>query len=268
MSPDPTRIDIAVDPQRQRMVGVSAHGLQPFDVPFISEIVPDLWLGGCEDDLVLPDFIAHLVSLYPWERYTVNHELDSALEVRMFDSIDQAFHQVDSIATWVNACRESGPTLVHCQAGLNRSSLVVGRALMLDGMAADEAIALIRRKRSPACLSNPSFERWLRSLPAGSPSTPHPSWKGSVMDELPDVGEIQEMVAAVEAKRADVTSAQQFDIDHQVLLNVRGEITEMLARELPAEYDKDDLRALLERIENAITRNRTQRAEATRSAEN
>jgi hypothetical protein len=42
----------------------------------------------------------------------------------------------------------------------------------------------------------------------------------------------------------------------------------MLARELPAEYDKDDLRALLERIENAITRNRTQRAEATRSAEN
>ena len=87
------------------------------------------------------------------------------------------------------------------------------------------------------------------------------------MDELPDVGEIQEMVAAVEAKRADVTSAQQFDIDHQVLLNVRGEIAEMLARELPAEYDKDDLRALLERIENAITRNRTQRAEATRSAE-
>ena len=59
------------------MVGVSAHGLQPFDVPFISEIVPDLWLGGCEDDLVLPEFIAHLVSLYPWERYTVDHELDS-----------------------------------------------------------------------------------------------------------------------------------------------------------------------------------------------
>ena len=29
-------------------------------------------------------------------------------------------------------------------------------------MTAADAIALIREKRSPACLSNPSFERWLR----------------------------------------------------------------------------------------------------------
>jgi protein-tyrosine phosphatase len=163
MSIDPTRIKIDVDPRSQRMVGVSAHGLKPFDVPFISEIVPDLWLGGCEDGLVLPDFIENLVSLYPWESYTVNHELDSSLEVRMYDSLDQVFHHVDSIATWVNACRDSGPTLVHCQAGLNRSSLVVVRALVLDGMEVDTAIALVREKRSEVCLCNPSFERWLRS---------------------------------------------------------------------------------------------------------
>ena len=162
MSIDPTRIDIEFDPQRQHMVGVSAHGYQRFDVPFISEVLPDLWLGGCEDGLILPAFIKNLVSLYPWETYTVQHELHSSLEVRMLDSVDQAFDQVDHIAAWVNSCRETGPTLVHCQAGLNRSSLVVGRALMLGGMTADDAIALIRKKRSPACLSNPSFERWLR----------------------------------------------------------------------------------------------------------
>lgn len=150
-----------VDPQRQRLVGVSAHGLQSFDVPFVSEIVPDLWLGGCEDGLVLPTFFQHLVSLYPWEQYTVRHELGSSLQVRMYDSVNQAFHQVDSIAAWVNECRDTGPTLVHCQAGLNRSSLVVGRALVLDGMRPADAIGLIRRKRSPACLCNPSFERWL-----------------------------------------------------------------------------------------------------------
>ena len=162
MSIDPTRIDIEFDPQRQHMVGVSAHGYQRFDVPFISEVLPDLWLGGCEDGLILPVFIKNLVSLYPWENYTVQHELHSSLEVRMLDSIDQAFDQVDHIAAWVNSCRDTGPTLVHCQAGLNRSSLVVGRALMLGGMTANDAIALIREKRSPACLSNPSFERWLR----------------------------------------------------------------------------------------------------------
>jgi hypothetical protein len=162
VSIDPSRIDIEFDPQRQHMVGVSAHGLMRFDVPFISEIVPGLWLGGCEDGLILPSFIEHLVSLYPWERYTVNHELHSTLEVRMYDSVDQAFDQIDGIAAWVNICRSAGPTLVHCQAGLNRSSLVTARALVLSGLTADEAIALIREKRSPACLCNPSFERWLR----------------------------------------------------------------------------------------------------------
>ena len=147
MSPpdiDPTRIDLSVDPQRQRLVGVSAHGLMAFDVPFISEIVPDLWLGGCEDGLELPAFVTHLVSLYPWEQYTVRHDLGSSLTVRMYDSVDQAFHQVDAIAAWVNECRDTGPTLVHCQAGLNRSSLVVGRALVLDGMPPADAIDLIR----------------------------------------------------------------------------------------------------------------------------
>jgi protein-tyrosine phosphatase len=162
---DPTKIDIEFDPMTQHMVGVSTHGLMPFDVPFISEIVPNLWLGGCEDGLILPSFIKHLVSLYPWESYTANHELDSRLEVRMYDSTDQEFDQVDKIALWLNACRDWAPVLVHCQAGLNRSSLVVARALMLNGMASGEAIELVRKKRSPACLSNPSFERWLRAQP-------------------------------------------------------------------------------------------------------
>jgi protein-tyrosine phosphatase len=166
MSIDPTRIDIAVDPQRQRLIGVSAHGLKHFDVPYISEIVPGLWLGGCEDGLVLPAFINHLVSLYPWESYTVKHELDTSLEVRMYDSLDQTFDQVDGIARWVNECRPTGSVLVHCQAGLNRSSLVVTRALVLGGMPVREAITLVRQKRSPVCLVNPSFERWLLDTPA------------------------------------------------------------------------------------------------------
>jgi protein-tyrosine phosphatase len=110
---------------------------------------------------VLPRFIRHLVSLYPWEHYTVRHDLGSRLEVRMYDSIDQSFGQLDGIAGWVNVCRTDGPTLVHCQAGLNRSSLVVARALILDGMTARDAIDLVREKRSPVCLCNPSFEKWL-----------------------------------------------------------------------------------------------------------
>jgi protein-tyrosine phosphatase len=161
---DPTAIQIDFDPTVKRMRGISAHGGLSFDVPLISEIGRNLWQGGCEQGLLLPTFIKHLVSVYPWERYTVKHELDSVLVVRMYDSEDQTFDQIEELARWVNLCRATGAVLVHCQAGLNRSSLVAARALMLDGETADEAIRTVREKRSPACLCNRAFEAYLRGL--------------------------------------------------------------------------------------------------------
>lgn len=158
---DPTRIDISFDPRARRMEGVAVHGNTPFSVPFVSQIDDTLWTGGCTDGLVLPEEIAHLVSLYPWEAYTVQHEIRSVLSVRMYDSLDQALDQVVHIAGWVNACRADGPTLVHCQAGLNRSGLVAATALILAGAAPADAIALLRERRSPAVLCNTSFEQWL-----------------------------------------------------------------------------------------------------------
>jgi len=167
MTSDPTKIDIDFDPVHKRMTGVSAYGLIPFDVPIISQIEGNLWQGGCEDGLVLPSFVKHLVSLYPWEKYTIEHELTSSLEVAMYDSEDQAFDQVDAIAEWVRGCLADGPTLVNCQAGLNRSGLIAARVLVLNGMNAAEAIETIRTKRSKACLCNPSFETWLRASQTG-----------------------------------------------------------------------------------------------------
>jgi protein-tyrosine phosphatase len=164
MTADPTGIKIDFDPTRQRMTGVTYHGDTPFDVPFVTEIAPNLWQGGCRKGLMLPRFFRHVVSLYPWEQYKVKHELDSAFTIRAYDSLEQGTAFVPALATWVNACRETGPVLVHCQAGLNRSSLVTAMALIQEGSSGDEAIALIREKRSPACLCNPAFEAWLRQF--------------------------------------------------------------------------------------------------------
>lgn len=159
VSSDPTRIDIEFDPTVQRMQGVARHGMTPFDVPFISEIADNLWQGGCRDGLVLPGFVRHVVSLYPWERYATHPDLLSEHYVEMYDSTDQGFEQLDEIAGYVNVCRRTGPTLVHCQAGLNRSSLVAARALFLDGFGTGkEIVAHVRAARSPACLCNPAFE--------------------------------------------------------------------------------------------------------------
>lgn len=160
---DPTRITVETDPTTRRMRGVTVHGNLYFDVPFMTEIAPNLWQGGCENGLILPTTIKHLVSLYPWEEYRVKHSLRSKLEVKMFDSLDQAMDQVDVIADWVNLCRQTAPVLVHCQAGLNRSSLVTVTALAHEGMPVGDAIDLLREKRSSACLCNPAFEEWLRN---------------------------------------------------------------------------------------------------------
>lgn len=143
------------------MKGIAVHGDTPFDVPFISQIEGNLWQGGCESGLVLPSFIEHIISLYPWEFYTVEHDIRSYLRVVMYDSEKQGFEQVDALAAWVNACVKEGPTLVHCQAGLNRSGLVAARALMLQGLTGKEAIAKVRQSRSNAVLCNKSFEMWL-----------------------------------------------------------------------------------------------------------
>ncbi|MDQ0959168.1 protein-tyrosine phosphatase [Streptomyces sp. B4I13] len=53
--------------------------------------------------------------------------------------------------------------LVRCYSGYNRSGLVVAHALMLQGRSADDAIRLIRSRRSPWALHNELFVEYLRA---------------------------------------------------------------------------------------------------------
>jgi len=168
MKQDPTKMSIDFDPLTQRMSGNSYYGDHSFDVPFISAIEGNLFMGGCRDDLLLPASVKHLVSLYPWESYRVEHQLASLTQVQAYDAdVEPLVPILDGLAAWVVACLGTGPTLVHCQAGLNRSGLVAALALMKMGRSARDAIALLRERRSPFVLCNPSFERWLLTRPAG-----------------------------------------------------------------------------------------------------
>jgi protein-tyrosine phosphatase len=69
--------------------------------------------------------------------------------------------QLYTLARCVNAYKQKGVTLVHCQAGLNRSGLISALALIEEGMKAVDAISLLRAKRSRAVLCNQLFEKWL-----------------------------------------------------------------------------------------------------------
>lgn len=166
---DHTAIPIDVDPTRQRMVGTAIHGNTPFDVPYVTPITDNLWTGGCANGLVLPPEVDHVVSLYPWESYRSTKRLKSTMAVRLYDEDDEPDpNLIRGLGEWVNACRRDGVTLVHCQAGLNRSALVAATALVLSGDVADgaAAILMLREARSPAVLCNPAFADWVEGFAA------------------------------------------------------------------------------------------------------
>ena len=140
--------------------GISLHRDVPFDVPLFSHIEGNLWMGGCPVRSA-PEEFKYIVSLYPWEPYTLA-EFQVKTEARLQDVLtipDE--EQLYTLARCVNAYRRQGVTLVHCQAGLNGSGLVSALALIEEGMNAVDAIALLRDKRSPAVLCNRAFEEWL-----------------------------------------------------------------------------------------------------------
>lgn len=135
-----------------------------FSTSLVSHIKDNLWTGGCIDGVRLPDDFLHVVSLYPWEKFELGPKT-RRVEHRFHDAAEMPdLPTVYSAAGYVLGCMREGKTLVHCQAGLNRSGLVAGLALVLDGMSPSEAIALLRGKRSPAVLCNSVFAEWLMEL--------------------------------------------------------------------------------------------------------
>lgn len=149
-----------------RIEGFALDRDEPFEVPLISHIAGNLWMGGCIPGVRLPAEVAHVVSLYAWGSYAIEPGT-RRLRVAMSDHAAMPdLDELDALAGYVLDAVAQGPTLVHCQAGLNRSGLVAAYALVLDGMAPATAIRLLRERRSPQVLCNPVFEAWLLALPS------------------------------------------------------------------------------------------------------
>jgi len=136
-----------------------------FSAPLISQIEGNLYVGGCINGVRLEDDWQTVVSLYKWERYDLGPNTER-VEVTMYDAgkvPDVA--QLHELADTVNeALARGGKVLVHCQAGLNRSNLVTALALIKQGRAPRDAVALLRERRSPMVLCNQAFEGWLYAI--------------------------------------------------------------------------------------------------------
>jgi hypothetical protein len=144
-----------------------------------TEILPGLWQGGTSESshLGMPTKADHhrgerpfdlIVTLYadaqpaPWGVEEIRYGFqDAELDPSDFDRLRE-------IATYAAARWQAGAeVLVRCQAGVNRSGLVVGLMLLLSGDDAATAISRVRSCRSTHVLCNESFADALIAVEAG-----------------------------------------------------------------------------------------------------
>jgi len=141
--------------------------------PLFSEILPNLFMGGTDDDDVIhipaPRYkqgsnlpFDAIVTMYAWARpadwnvqefrYGVPDAAMSDIDLaRLRDAVEFAH------ARWKAGDR----VLVRCQAGLNRSGLVTALVLIKEGNTPQAAIDLIRVKRDRDALCNMDFVEWI-----------------------------------------------------------------------------------------------------------
>jgi hypothetical protein len=139
-----------------------------------SEILPNLWQGGTDDfdTINYPKSSAFNQNPHQWQSvatlYAVAHPMGWGVREQRFGFPDDVLElsntgHINEIAEWLHKEWKQGrKVLARCQAGWNRSGLVIGLILLKEGYSADEAIELIRSKRSPYALCNPDFVRYLR----------------------------------------------------------------------------------------------------------
>lgn len=140
-----------------------------------SEVLPRLWLGGtADDDIValaaplpslsaLPTFDA-VATLYAFAQPMGWHVHEWRYGFADAGLNPEVVKNVHEIADWLFERWTRGETvLARCQAGWNRSGLVTALVLIRAGMEPDDAIRLIRSRRSQHVLSNPDFETYVLS---------------------------------------------------------------------------------------------------------
>lgn len=146
-------------------LGVNGVTLETELFPLISKVAGDLYMGGVQQGVQLPDEFEFVVSLCDNVRYALPRTTTN-LQVTMYDSLEMPPDaELRALASAVNEFREAGTVFVHCQAGLNRSALIVATALLESGEfgSAEFVIKFLRDLRSEMVLSNPAFEAWLRA---------------------------------------------------------------------------------------------------------
>jgi len=139
-----------------------------------SEVLPGLWQGGTDDDDVFDQLAKPMITKKDFDlvitAYASANPVDwfvKELRFGFYDSDMQDFdpNELKPIVRMAHEDWKRGQrVLIRCQAGMNRSGLIMALVLIREGYTADEAINLIRTKRSKHALFNGRFEKWLKEV--------------------------------------------------------------------------------------------------------
>ena len=146
-----------------------------------SEVLPGLWQGGTDDsDWIDSGRRRGQVTKFDFDSvftffgganpvdYGV-HETRFAFYDGNMDDFDVEQDLLPIVEKAHADWKSDKKVLIRCQAGLNRSGLVMALVLMREGYTPREAIDLIRARRGDIALCNKIFENWLLTK-GGSPS--------------------------------------------------------------------------------------------------
>ena len=144
-----------------------------------SEVLPNLWQGGTdyfdtvfdtrdknEDAFITKSDFDTVITAYAWAQPADWLVKEFRYPFYDGDMKDIDFKQIYQAVRIAHEDWKAGKkVLIRCQAGWNRSGLIMALVLIKEGYSAQEAIDLIRERRSPNALCNARFVSWLLSLP-------------------------------------------------------------------------------------------------------
>ena len=155
------------------------HAVMPRDL--WTETVPNLWQGGTLDEWASDEWysggkvLLNKITTKDFDSvYTLYASAEPVdwfvKEVRLgfYDSAMGDFNpetELEDVVKMAHKDWKSGKrVLIRCQAGLNRSGIVMALVLIREGYSPEEAITVMREKRSEAVLCNKHFVDYLLGL--------------------------------------------------------------------------------------------------------
>ncbi len=141
-----------------------------------SEILPNLYISGTLDEdvvqrgkstlsLAQPAPFDSVVCMYGHANPIGYYVREQRFGIADAELDDESKPEIRQLAQWLHSEWKLGKRVAaKCQAGWNRSGLIAALVLLQEGFTSDDAISLIRQKRSPNALCNPHFVAFIKEV--------------------------------------------------------------------------------------------------------